>query len=147
MIYSCAIGADHRGYHLKNDLITHYDKRHQLIDVGTHSPERTDYPIFAEAAVNTLLTGAAECAILICGTGAGMAITANRHPKIYAAIAWNIDIARRIKEEDNCMIIVLPADYLTLSHAIALIDVWHTAEFKKGRYEDRIALIDKNRDY
>lgn len=72
-----------------------------------------------------------------------MAIAANRYKKIYAAVAWNPEIARRIKEEDNCTILVLPADYVTLNESIAIIDAWQNAQYKAGRYENRIALLDK----
>jgi len=142
MIYHCAIGADHRGYFLKKALIEYYSAQYNFLDVGTHSSERTDYPLFAHPVAECLLAGTVQIGILLCGTGAGMAIAANRSKKIYAAVAWNPEIARRVKEEDNCSILVLPADYVTLDESIAIIDAWQNAQYKAGRYEDRIALLD-----
>lgn len=142
MIYRCAIGADHRGYFLKKALIEHYHSAEKWLDVGTHSSERTDYPLFAHAVVEQILSGAAHTGILLCGTGSGMAIAANRYKKIYAAVAWNPEIARRAREEDNCTVLILPADYVALDEAIAIVDAWQNAEYKAGRYENRIALLD-----
>jgi RpiB/LacA/LacB family sugar-phosphate isomerase len=137
-----AIGADHRGYALKQEIqqqLSHVTWH----DCGTDSSVRTDYPIYAHAVVRELLTGKAEQGILLCGTGAGMAIAANRHPGIYAAVAWNIDIARRAKEEDYVNVLVIPADYLNVAETIAIIRAWLSAKPKDERYKERIAMIDQ----
>lgn len=142
MIYRCAIAADHRGYTLKNQLIEKLSTTFDLVDVGTHTSERTDYPLYAQKAVALLLQREVTYAILLCGSGTGMAIAANRFNTIYAAVAWDAEIARRAKEEDNCNVLVLPADYLTLAAAEDIVHAWHTAQFKEGRYRNRIALLD-----
>jgi ribose 5-phosphate isomerase B len=136
-----AIGADHRGYELKQAL---QKELHTIawLDMGAHSLERTDYPLYAHAVVKEMLTKKAELGILICGTGIGMSIVANRHPGIYAALAWSSSIAIRAKEEDYANILVIPSDYVTLEQAISMIKAWLAAKPKEGRYKERISMID-----
>jgi ribose 5-phosphate isomerase B len=136
-----AIGADHRGFELKSAIqkeltnITWHD-------CGTHSIERTDYPIFAHAVVKELLNKNVEAGVLLCGTGIGMAIAANRHVGVRAALAWSNAIAIRAKEEDYANILVLPADYVTVEQAVTMIKSWLSARHKEGRYKERIIMLD-----
>ena len=136
-----AIGADHRGYELKQALQAQL-KTITWLNMGAHSIERTDYPVYAHAVVKEMLTHKAELGILICGTGIGMSIAANRHPGIYAALAWSSGIAIRAKEEDYANILVLPSDYVTVEQAIGMIKAWLAAKPKEGRYKERIGMID-----
>ena len=136
-----AIGADHRGYALKQAIQTEL----ALItwhDMGTHSLERSDYPLYAHAVVKELLTGKVAAGVLICGTGVGMSIAANRHTGIYAALVWSVEIARRAKEEDYANVLVIPADYVTSAQAVEMIKAWLKAQHKEGRYKERIISID-----
>jgi ribose 5-phosphate isomerase B len=136
-----AIGADHRGYELKQALQQEL-KSIAWSDCGANSIERTDYPLYAHAVVKEMLTGKVELGVLICGTGIGMSIAANRHPGIYAAIAWSNAIAVRAKEEDYANILVLPSDYVTVEQAMGMIKAWLAAKPKEGRYKERISMID-----
>lgn len=141
---SIVLGTDHRGYHLKEYIKKSFRSDLYIIewfDVGAHNDERSDYPEFASAAVHELLDRNAEYAILLCGTGIGMAITANRFPKIFAGVAWNEEIARLSKQDDNVNVLVLPADYVSNDEALRIILAWLHAEFKHDRYEKRIAMI------
>jgi len=141
-----ALGADHRGYHLKEFL-----KQQSLLgsthvtwlDVGAFDGERSDYPVFAERACNALLAGKAEYGILLCGTGVGMAIAANRFKGIFAAVAWNETIARASKEDDNANVLVLPADDLSEEQTQCIVSAWLSAKFKEGRYRERVSQIDQ----
>jgi len=140
-----AIGADHRGFSMKEFL-----KKECIVsgyaiiwqDVGAHSDERSDYPLFAMRAVGHMKQKKADCSVLLCGTGVGMAIAANRFKGIYAALVWNIDVARQAKEDDNANVLVLPSDYIDNEKARAMVVAWLEAEFKYQRYEKRIAMID-----
>jgi ribose 5-phosphate isomerase B len=138
------IAADHRGFHQKNCIKNHLACRHAIecIDVGTMSDERTDYPIYAHKALDYLKTGKADAAILLCGSGAGMAIVANRVPHMYAAVAWNVQIAQMVKEDDNCNVLVIPSDFVADDQVCAVVDAWLGASFKGGVYADRLAMID-----
>jgi len=137
-----AIGTDHRGF-LHKEFIKKHMTTIEWIDVGTHSEERTDYPIFSEKVVNLMNDKTVQYAVLICGTGGGMAIAANRYKNMYAVVAWNTEVAKRCKQEDNANILVLPSDFITHNGAVDMITVWLAQEFKGGRYAQRIAMIDK----
>jgi ribose 5-phosphate isomerase B len=139
------IGADHRGFAMKQWLMSTLDQKSgpfTWLDVGTFKPERTDYPPFAQAAANHIVANEAMLGILICGTGVGMSIAANRFAGIYAALVWNNDIARRAREDDNANVLVIPADYVSNEEALAMIQAWLGATFKGGRYQERLTMID-----
>ena len=141
-----ALGADHRGYKLKE-----YLKQQSLfgatevtwLDLGAFDAERSDYPVFAEGVSQAVLAGKSACGILLCGTGVGMAIAANRFKGIFAAVAWNESIARASKEDDNINVLVLPADDLSEEQVQPIIAAWLGAKFREGRYRERIAQIDR----
>jgi ribose 5-phosphate isomerase B len=141
------IAADHRGFKLKQAL-TRKSRfgEHKVvwIDVGAANDERSDYPLFAKKAMHEMEKTNATGAVLLCGSGVGMAITANRQPGVYAAVVWNTEIARVSKEDDNSNVIALPADYLSLDEAVNIITAWLASMFKGGRYAERLALIDQS---
>jgi len=139
-----AIGADHRGYLHKESIQAALGTMGiEVIDVGAYSDERSDYPDFAVAAVNTILKGEAARGILICGTGIGMSIAANRFYGIYAGLAWNNTVAQKAKEEDNINILVLPADFISQQESVEMVSTWLTAPFKGGHYQDRINKVEE----
>ena len=137
-----AIGADHRGF-IQKEFIKKHIPDVEWIDVGTHNEERTDYPIYAEKVVALMQEGAVDYGVLLCASGGGMAIAANRHKNIYAVVAWSGEIAKQSKEEDNCNVLVLPSDFVTNEDGVAMIQMWLAAIFKGERYAERIAMIDK----
>ncbi len=137
------IGADHRGFNHKE-----YIKQHitpiQWVDVGAFNTKRSDYPIFSHAVCKMILQGEdVDLGVLICGTGVGMAITANRYKNIYAALAWNKKVARQSREHDNSNVIVLPSDYVSMEQAVAMVNAWREVSFIGGRYAERIKMIDE----
>ena len=136
-----SIGADHRGFALKEAL------RLALpdvvwFDVGTESDASCDYPLFAQKAVKTILDGQVSQAILICASGIGMAMAANRYKKIHAAVCQNSYIAQAAKEDDNMNVLVLPADFVTVEQALGIFKSWQVAQFKDGKYARRLDLLD-----
>lgn len=137
-----SIGADHRGYALKESIKDSFD--YAWIDVGTDSDERADFPRYAQLVVKNILEGKAEHGILICGSGVGMSIAANRHKGIYAALCWSPTVARAAREHDNANILALPADYITADAARQIVQSWLQAEFLGGRYQARLEQIDRN---
>lgn len=140
-----ALGNDHRGFALKQFLLT-IDAFGAMpvtwLDVGSFSQERTDYPIYAGHAIKLIQEKKAKAAVLACGTGTGMAIAANRFKHIYAGVAWNPEVARLNKTDDNVNILILPADFIKPEEAREIIQAWLSAEFKGGRYAERIAMLD-----
>ena len=135
-----AIGADHRGF-LHKEFIKKHMPTIEWIDVGTESEERTDYPLFSDKVVDLIVTYAVEYGVLICGTGGGMAIAANRYKNMYAVVAWNKEVAQRCKQEDNANILVLPSDFIAYDDSVTIVNAWLEQDFKGGRYAERIAMI------
>jgi ribose 5-phosphate isomerase B len=146
MNYHLALGADHRGFQLKEDIRqkVHYgDSTILWHDIGTDSQERTDYPIFAHKVVTLLREKKVDYGILICGSGIGASIAANRFTSIYAGLVWNEDVARVAKEDDKVNLLILPADYIRPEIAYLCIEAWLTARFKGGRYQERLDMIEQ----
>ncbi len=137
-----AIGTDHRGF-VHKEYIKQIMSDYVWTDVGTHSDERTDYPVYAQQVVQLFLDKQVDCGILLCSTGIGMAIAANRHKGIYSAVVWNEEVARQSKAEDNVNILVLPSDFVSCEQSVQIIKIWLTTEFKGGRYAKRLAMIDQ----
>lgn len=144
-----AIGADHRGFELKKYIQENLNHEHEIkfIDVGVNNPTRTDYPLYTLPVCLEVLQGSADLGILICGTGVGMSIAANRFSFIYAGIAWNEEVARLNKEHDNVNILILPADFITPEQSVKIINAWLNAEFKGERYKTRLDMIDAINDH
>src|SRR5438477_7951482 len=137
-----AIGTDHRGF-LHKEFIKKHMTEYVWNDVGTYDQERTDYPLYAEKVVQLFLHNKVECGVLLCSTGIGMAIAANRYKGIYAAVVWNEEIARQAKSEDNINMLVLPSDFVSYEQSVSIIQTWLSTPFKGDRYQDRLAMIDQ----
>src|SRR5579859_1590952 len=139
------IGADHRGFHLKLNLQEQIKmnkgERIEWLDSGAFTAERTDYPLYAAKACEEILQGNAELGILICGSGIGMSIAANRFPGIYAGLAWNETSAHLAREHDGVNVLVLPSDFLSIHDAINMVYAWLNAQFKGGRYQERLEML------
>lgn len=140
-----AIGADHRGFGMKEFFKKHTSHGNILfewLDKGTTSTYRVDYPIFAQAVARVVQSGSADMGILMCGTGTGMAISANRFKNIYAAVVWDTAIACASRQDDNINVLVFPADYLTDAEAFRIFTESLTCRFKEDHYAERLAMID-----
>jgi ribose 5-phosphate isomerase B len=143
-----AIGADHRGFLQKQQLqklITHDIDLVNWIDVGAFNQERSDYPVYAQLVCQAMISGKADYGVLLCGSGVGMAIAANRYKKIYAALAWNQEVAALSRQHDHANVLVLPSDFVLLDDAAVMIRAWLQAQPLPGRYEKRIEMIDNLR--
>ncbi len=137
------IGADHRGFAQKEFLKTIgciNDTLIEWIDVGTFDEERTDYPIFAQRLCEKMRADSINHGVLICASGGGMAVAANRYKGIHAVVAWNEESARLAVTDDNANVLVIPASFV--KDPLPLISMWLRAQFKEGRYQDRIDMID-----
>ena len=136
------IGADHRGFELKRELqkvITEVD----WIDIGSYNIHPTDYPLIAHKAATMIQKKDFLNGVLICGSGIGMTIVANRYKFIRAALVWTPHVAKQAKEHDNANVLVFPADYISVGCAINSFCAWHKATFLGGKYEKRIKEIDE----
>lgn len=138
-----AIGADHRGAAQKT-LIKEKIGIVEWIDVGCFVDQpRCEYPIYARLVCQQIQHGSAEYGILLCGSGVGMAVAANRFEGIYAALVWNTEVARLSKEHDNSNVLVIPSDFVSDTQLLTIVSVWLKAKFLGGKYKQRIEMIDQ----
>ena len=139
-----ALGCDHGGYKLKEEIKKYLDENKiPYKDFGTNSEERTDFPIYAKKVAQAVTSKECDCGILICRTGFGMAITANKFKGIRCAACYDESTAKQAKEHSNINILALPADYINISKAVSMIRVWLGSEFLKGRYLERVQMINE----
>lgn len=137
------IGSDHRGYALKEKIKQKFSSI-EWDDVGTDNEKnRVDYPIFAQQVVKKILTQEVTRGIVICGSGIGVSIAANRYQSIYAALCWSSEVARVAREHDHANVLALPADFLDDDSAYAIVDTWLKTPCKDGRYQERLKMIDQ----
>lgn len=143
MSIKVAIGSDHAGFELKEQLIAYLKvKNYSVIDKGCYSAERADYPDYGHAVAMAILNKEAEFGILMCGSGNGINITANKHKGIRAALCWNSEIAALARQHNDANVLVLPARFMIVEEAYKCIDVFLTEKFEGGRHQDRVAKID-----
>ena len=139
-----ALGADHGGFKLKEEIKKYFDEIGiEYKDFGTYSEERTDYPLYAELVAKAVQKKECSAGILICKTGFGMTIVANKFRGIRCAPCYDEETAKQAKEHSNINILSLPASYLTVSKAISIIRIWIASEFLKGRYSERLQMIEE----
>ena len=138
-----AIGADHGGFKLKNKLIKSLKVRgHVVADLGTHSSARCDYPPIGYKVAASVSGGQFGRGILICKTGIGFSIVANKFPGVRAALCLKKVQARRSREHNNANILILAANYLSLKEAHQIVDVWLGTEFSaRPRHARRVRQI------
>jgi ribose 5-phosphate isomerase B len=136
------IGSDHGGLALKTALNSYLNRRgFQVTDAGTNSDASVDYPDFGQKVAETVISGEAELGILICGTGIGMSITANKIPGIRAALVTDVFMARMAKEHNNANVLVLGGRVLDEQKACDLVGAWLDATFEGGRHQARLDKI------
>ncbi len=137
-----AIASDHRGYHLKEQIIAMLrSKGHEVEDDGTTGSESVDYPDFAALVAKKVSQGSVERGILICGTGIGMAIAANKFPGVRAAPCSDEVTAEISRRHNNLNVLCLSADMLSPRTVERMVEVWVTTPFEGGRHERRVEKI------
>ena len=137
-----ALGADHAGYEFKTviaDLLR--NKGFEVKDYGTHSKDSVDYPDFAHPVASAVEDGQSGMGILICGSANGVAITANKHQGIRAAICWQTEIARLARQHNNANIICIPARFVSTPEAEEMVNIFLSTEFEGGRHANRVGKI------
>lgn len=136
------IGNDHRGRAIKEKIIKHF-KEHQFMDVGSSSDERVDYPDYAEAAARKIINGECERGILICGSGIGMSISANKFPGIRAAMVWDPKIAELTRRHNDSNILCLASDFIDEEKTYDIVVHWLKTPFEGGHHQQRLEKIKK----
>ena len=142
-----AIGADHAGIELKQAVYTYLAKRGEVVaDCGTSTKESVDYNDFAENVANEVISGRADYGVLMCSSGIGMSIMANRHPQIRAALVCNAGDAAITRQHNNANILCFGARNVTPAEAPKLVEAFLGAEFEGGRHERRVQKLGNGRD-
>lgn len=142
MINMIFIGSDHGGLEMKEELVKVLASRHQPVkDCGTTNGESVDYPDFAEKVAGAVSRGEAELGILVCGTGIGMSIVANKFPGVRAALATDEFMAQMAKEHNNANILVLGGRVLSVELATKMVNVWLDTAYEGGRHQLRLDKI------
>lgn len=137
-----AIASDHRGYHLKEKVVALLkSKEHEVIDDGPSSDEAVDYPDFAALVARKVSAGEVDRGILICGTGIGMAISANKFPGVRAAACTDEVTAELSRRHNDLNVLCLSGDLLSSRVIERLVEVWMATEFEGGRHERRVGKI------
>jgi len=137
-----AIGADHAGYELKERVIRWLEKNgYQTKDFGTYSSASVDYPDFAHPVASAIEKKEFDFGILICGSANGVAITANKHQDVRAAICWLEELAALARQHNNANILCIPARYISADLAEKIIDRFLHSSFEGGRHATRVNKI------
>jgi ribose 5-phosphate isomerase B len=137
-----AFGCDHVGFILKEEILAHLHARGvDVVDKGAWSTERTDYPYFASAVAQAIVEGDVEGGILICGTGVGISITANKFPGIRAVVCSEPYSAQLSRQHNNTNVLAFGSRVVGLELAKMIVDAWLNAEFEGGRHQTRVEAI------
>ena len=135
------IGSDHAGVEYKSKIVQFLEsKKYSVLDVGTFTKESVDYPKYAHLVAEEVESGA-DFGILICGSGNGVSMAANKHKLIRAAICWNKEITKLARQHNDANIISIPARFLPINKCIELITIFLNEPFEGGRHERRVNKI------
>ncbi|MEF3255753.1 MAG: ribose 5-phosphate isomerase B [Deferribacterales bacterium] len=138
------LASDHGGFELKNLIVNYLSKKGlDILDLGTDSIDSVDYPDFALKAVDAILNKKADRGVIMCGTGIGISITANRFPGIRAALCWDPFTAKLSRQHNDANILVMGGRIIGPELAKEIVEIWLFTEFDGGRHERRIKKIDE----
>ena len=137
-----AIGSDHAGFDYKEDLISFLEaKGLPFKDFGTHSRDSVDYPDFAHPVAESVESGESSFGILLCGSANGVAITANKHQGIRAALCWGEEIAKLAREHNDANVICIPSRFVREGDAEKMVNIFMNTAFEGGRHANRVNKI------
>lgn len=134
-----AIGADHAGFGYKEQLKDILRAAHLTPDdKGTHSTDSADYPDFAHPVASMVARGEAACGILVCGSGNGVCMTANKYAAVRAALCWTVELAQLARQHNNANVLCIPARFVSFEDAQAMMEAFISTPFEGGRHERRV---------
>ena len=137
-----AVASDHAGFALKEAVRRRLSDRGETVnDYGAPGPEPCDYPDLGAAAARAVAKGEAERGVLVCGTGQGMCMVANKVAGVRAALAWNPEIARLSRRHNDANVLCLPARFVTEDEALEIVDEWLKTAFEGGRHARRVEKL------
>ena len=136
------IGCDHAGFQLKEKIISHLiNKGYEIEDFGCYSEESIDYPDFGHLVASKVEENEGALGVIICGSGNGINMTANKHAGVRSALCWKKELAELARQHNNANIIALPARFISLEEGIEMVDVFLSTEFEGGRHGRRVDKI------
>ncbi|MEY3678124.1 MAG: ribose 5-phosphate isomerase [Bacteroidota bacterium] len=138
--HKIAIGADHAGFDYKTLLIKHLH-HHALKDFGTYTTDSVDYPDFSHPVAEAVEKGESDLGILICGSANGVAMAANKHQGIRAAICWTEELAALARSHNNANVLCIPARFISPEVALKITDTFLNTDFEGGRHQNRVDKI------
>ena len=138
-----AAGCDHAGYEVKEAIVKMLrENGHDVKDYGTFSSDSVDYPDFAHSVANAIENKEADYGVLVCGSANGVAIAANRHRGVRAAIAWRDDVASLARQHNNANVICIPSRFVSMQEATQFVRSFLNSQFEGGRHEKRVNKIE-----
>lgn len=139
-----SIGCDHGGLVLKNTIVKHLQELgHEVIDVGTNTTDSCDYPDFAHKAAELVENGSCERGIVVCTSGEGVSIVANKHKGIRCGLVYNEEVAKLTRLHNNVNMVAYGAKFLEEKAVLKYVDIFLTTEFEGGRHIKRVEKIEK----
>ena len=137
-----SIGNDHAGPDYKKAIVHYLEKNgHTILNHGTNTFDSVDYPDFGHPVAYDVESKKADFGIVICGSGNGIAMTANKHQDIRCALCWTVEIAELARQHNDANIISIPARYTSIQQAIEMVEVFLMTEFEGGRHANRVHKI------
>lgn len=137
-----AIGNDHAGTEYKNAVVKYLKSKDiEVINHGTDSVDSVDYPDFVHPVSNDVENGTVDLGIIICGSGNGASMTANKHQGVRSALCWNGEIVKLAREHNNANILSIPARFVSQPQAVDMVDIFLNTKFEGGRHQNRVDKI------
>ncbi|TDL99814.1 MAG: ribose 5-phosphate isomerase B [Flavobacteriaceae bacterium] len=134
-----SIGSDHAGVEYKAIIKAHLEKLgNQVIDLGPFDTQSVDYPDYVHPTVLEVVNKKADLGIIICGSGNGASMTANKHQEIRSALCWEVEIAKLARQHNNANVLSIPARFVSIELALQMVDAFISTEFEGGRHQNRI---------
>jgi len=135
------IASDHAGFELKEQIKKQFSGEYEFEDLGTYSDESVDYPDFAHPLAEKVAQDSSLFGVLICGTGNGMIMTANKHANVRAGLCWDPEIAALARLHNNANILVMPARFISPETAFSIFNTFFSTDFEGGRHQRRVEKI------
>lgn len=139
-----ALGADHAGFTLKDAVKSHLEELgHEVTDVGTHSTDRTDYPVWGQRTARIVAAGEADFGIIVCGSGIGISIAANKVAGARCVVCTEPYSAQMGRRHNNANMLAMGERFVGVDMALAIVDAFLAAEFEGGRHAERVSLLER----
>ena len=136
-----AISSDHAGVEFKDEILKTFKDEYNITDLGTKDKNSVDYPDYVHPLADGISNKKYDMGILICGSGNGVSMTANRHKDVRAAVCWNLEITELARQHNDANIISIPARFVDLEEAFDMIECFFETEFEGGRHQNRVEKI------